>query len=216
MAGGTGTTIPLINDGDQGLIVRQNVLNEMVNRWNSAGFYPTGIRYLQTNPGYIIQSTVVETSLIPATGSGVLLFPANSISEDCQLRIKISGVYSNTGVTNRIKVKFTSGAGTVILVNKNTTGWKNGTNIHYDLECILSFENPGSGMFCYATGKLSISQGDANSPIIWEMVNSTPGTPGMIDSTLPQTIDVTCQPSATTGGNSISIFQASIEKLTLR
>jgi hypothetical protein len=147
-----------------------------------------------------VANSIVEDTLV-AAGIGSNTIPANFLVPGRTLKIRASGVLSDVGTpTNNVKVKL----GSVVVA---TTGVVAFTGAHtgaawsavLDLTCLST----GVGGTVIGQGSMSVEPNDFEG-----MPNPSPI---VIDTTVPQTVDVTFTWGTANPGNTITCTNLTVE-----
>jgi hypothetical protein len=207
---GSLAAIPLLNDSDSGLHIKNNIINELVRRINSAGYQMTGLKYTSGTDS-IIDGAQPETSMFDmGSGSGDLNLLPNELQQSTQLRIKIRGTYDNVSGSFAADIKVKLGAD--VLITKTLATLKNASDQHFEIEAMIMCKVTGASGEVFISGTATYGQGDDQPPYLVGL-NDTSAT--VLDTTTALQLDVTLTPSSPGGGDRFVILSATVEKLNL-
>lgn len=197
----------IANEGN-GQDIRENILNELIKRWNIMGGGGVGLIYHMV--GLIsITGTTSETSMMDSGSSfgSRITSESNSLAIENSYRIKICGVYTNAGNNFTIRVKLNSVDICVIDVTPTV-----GSNLNFDLEVTLVTKTVGATGKIVSSGRATFMTSDGAPFESYSL--STDSVGATVNTTAPNTFDVTATP--TSSSDVIDVFSASIEKITLK
>lgn len=166
-----------------------NLISNNVSQFTNDSHY-TPCLYTQTS-SVTIANTIAETSFLTSTTT----LPANYLLFGRQFMVRVRGFHSAVAnPTIRVRVYLNS---TVVL----DTGVKssgNGTNDYWDMEGVVNCRSTGQTGTVMGQGFYLETGGGSNH---FGMVNLSPIT---IDTTIPQTINVTVQWGTASNSNTIT------------
>lgn len=157
-----------------------------------------------------VANTTTETSLSPA-GAGSRTIPAGVLTAGRSVRIQARGVMGSSGASNlTLKLKLGS---TVIGATPATSPANPLTNRGWELDFTFTCRTTGSTGTIIGQGMFR-SRSDANTATGnlqgWELANTTTTT---IDTTVPETFDITATYSAANATDTITLTNLTIEIL---
>lgn len=163
----------------------------------------TGVMYVQTASVTLANSTT-ETSLIGA-GLGTLTLPANWATVGKTIRVRSHGYISDTATpSTTLKIKL----GSVTLITSTGTLPSGLSNAGVLFEFDLTFRSVGATGAVIGQGTSRITSGAFVSSLARALVMAAPAT---VDTTVPNTLDVTYQWGTASASNTITITNMTLE-----
>ena len=170
---------------------------------------PVGGLYAGTSDGTLITATTTESSILPLSGVGPgLTLPANGFSIGDSFHFVCSGDFSsNNGDTATLRIK-ANGTNLGVIVVQLTGA----TNEFYEIEIDFTIRNIGGAGVADIVSNIDFTYSDSGATS-WRgsrvvFINNT-----TFDTTISNTLELTCQFSSSSANNSIQTRHATLGKV---
>ena len=169
------------------------------------GRTPSGGLYAGTSDGTLITGTTTETSILPLSSVGGLTIPANAFVQGESFHFVCSGSFSsNNGDTATLRVKANGTSLGDIIVS--LTG---SSNEFFEIEIDFTIRQIGGVGIGDIVSNIDFTYSDAGATS-WRGSRNVSVNNTTFDTTISNTLDVTCQFSSTSANNSIQTRQATL------